>query len=90
MPLFTQFSCFLRLTSLGTSFLLQMSLPLNVVDYYREDTTSVSYFCLITRPLFKPIHPYTHVLLSRNTPKYHVTRIVHGFGTNECSFFVIF
>ena len=56
MPLFTQFSCFLRLTSLGTSFWLKMSLHLNVVDYYREDTTSVSYFCLITRlSLFKPL-----------------------------------
>ena len=56
MPLFTQFSCFLRLTSLGTSFWLKMSLHLNVIDYYRQDTTSVSYFCLITRlPLFKPL-----------------------------------
>ena len=46
MPLFTQFSCFVRLTSLGTSFWLKMSLHLNVIDYYREDTTSVSYFRL--------------------------------------------
>ena len=55
MPLFTQFSChgFLRLTSLSTSFWLKISLHVNVIDYYREETTSVSYFCLITRlPLF--------------------------------------
>ena len=56
MPLFTQFSCFLRLTSLGTSFCLKMSLHLSVIDFYREDTTSFSYFRLITRiPLFKPL-----------------------------------
>ena len=56
MPLLTQFSCFLRLTSLGTSFWLKMPLHLNVINYYREGTTSVSYFCLITRlQLFKPL-----------------------------------
>ena len=56
MLLFTQFSCCLRLTSLGTSFWLKMSLHLNLIDDYREDTTSVTYFCLITRlPLFKPL-----------------------------------
>ena len=54
MPLFTQFSCFLWLTYLGTSFWLKMSLHLSVIDYHREDTKSVSYFCLIARlPLFK-------------------------------------
>ena len=56
MLLFTQFSSCLRLTSLGTSSWLKMSLHLNVIDYYRGDTTSVSYFCHITRlPLFKPL-----------------------------------
>ena len=57
MPLFTQsFSCFLRLTSLGTSFWLKMSSHLNVIHYCRADTASFSYFCLITRLLlFKPL-----------------------------------
>ena len=35
----------------GTSFWLKMSLHLNVINYYRGDTTSVSYICFITRHL---------------------------------------
>ena len=40
----------------GTSFWLKMFLHLNVINYYRADTTSLSYFCLMTRhPLFKAL-----------------------------------
>ena len=42
----------------GTSFWMKMFLHLNVINYYRRDTTSLSYFCLIiiTRhPRFKPL-----------------------------------
>ena len=42
--------------SSGTSFWLKMFLHLNVINYYRADTTSLGYFCLITRhPLFKTL-----------------------------------
>ena len=40
----------------GTSFWLKFFLHLNVINYYRADTTFLSYFCLITRhPLFKTL-----------------------------------
>ena len=42
--------------SSGTSFWLKMFLHFNVINYYRADTTSLSYFCLMTRhPLFKAL-----------------------------------
>ena len=67
--------------SSGTSFWLKMFLHLNVINYYRADTTSLSYFSLITgHPLFKTLD--TPIFWNRNTLKYHVARIVHGFGTN--------
>ena len=60
-----------------------MSLHLNVINYYRGDTTSVSYFCFITRHLLLKswIHPS---FVSRNKLNFDVTRIAHGFGTNYC------
>ena len=39
----------------GTTFWLKMPLHLNVINYYRGDTTSFSYFCFITRHLFKTL-----------------------------------
>ena len=42
--------------SSGTSFWLKMFSHLNVINYYRADSTSLSYFCLITsHPLFKTL-----------------------------------
>ena len=49
MPLFVQFSCLLRFT--WYFLLVKVSLHLNVINYYRGDLTSVSYFCFITRHL---------------------------------------
>ena len=43
--------------SSGSSFWLNMFLHLNVINYHRANTTSLSYFCLITRhTLFKTLN----------------------------------